>query len=270
MASSAQVSEVRSATNELVRLAGRDLEEFWRALYGALSPIEFRDELLKFFPDLATTYGDPAGVIGADWYDELRRVQRQGVTVDQFRAVIAMPAPDEQSIAAAKWALGPTFAEEPDGELSLSRLQEVLQRLVTQPFRDSIWYAAASDPVRTGVLRMPAGLVTCRFCVMLASRGPVYSYSASGGSTAGSTVGRGSDRSGFDASSNRLSGGIGGGIVSRGSQPLGNSYHDGCDCVPVIIQSPDDYPETYDQKHFQRLYAEGSGVGRDLPVDSAS
>jgi hypothetical protein len=264
---SQQVAEIRDATGQLVRLAGKDLTEFWDALYGSLSPEDFRDELLKFFPDLVTTYGDTAGVLGADWYEQLTSAQRQGVSVQQFRAVIALPAPDEQSIRAAKWALGPLFDEQLESTLTLERLQGSLQRLVNQPFRDSIWYAAADDPVRTGVLRMPAGLVTCRFCVMLASRGPVYSRSASGADTASLVGGRGSTRTGLDAAGNRLSGGVGGGIKARGKQPVGNRYHDDCDCVPVVVRTPDDLPDGYDQQRFQQLYAEGSGVGRDLPVD---
>ena len=267
MATTAQVAEIRLATGELVKLAGRELDQFWNALFQSMSPEDFRDELLKFYPDLITTYGDTAGVLGADWYDVLRSARNQGVSAAQFRATIAIPVPDEQSIRAAKWGLGPFFDEQADSALSLSRLQGTMQRLVTQPFRDSIWYAAASDPVRTGVLRKPTGLVTCKFCVMLASRGPVYSYSASGASTAGSTVGRGSTRTGFGAAGNRLSGGIGGGVIARGKQPLGNEYHDDCDCVPVVIQSPADFPEDYDQKAFERLRAEGSGVGRDIPTE---
>ena len=267
MATTAQVAEIREATGQLVTLAGRELDEFWNALFQSMSPEDFRDELLKFYPDLITAYGDTAGVLGSDWYEVLRSARKQGVSAAQFRATIAIPAPDEQSIRAAKWALGPFFDEQADSVLSLNRLQGTMQRLVMQPFRDSIWYAAASDPVRTGVLRKPTGLITCKFCVMLASRGPVYSYSASGTSTAGSVVGRGSTRTGFGAAGNRLSGGIGGGIVARGKQPLANEYHDDCDCVPVVIQSPADFPEDYDQKVFERLYAEGSGVGRDIPTD---
>ena len=267
MATSAQVAEIRDATGQLVTLAGRELDEFWNALFQSMSPADFRDELLRFYPDLITAYGDTAGVIGADWYDVLRSAQTQGVSAARFQAIIAMPAPDEQSIRAAKWALGPFFDEQADSVLSLNRLQGVMQRLVMQPFRDSIWNAAASDPVRTGVLRKPTGLFTCKFCVRLASRGPVYSHAASGGTTAGVVVGSGSTRTGFDAAGNRLSGGIGGGVKARGTQPIGNKWHDDCDCVPVVIRSPADYPEDYDQKVYERLSAQGSGVGRDLPTD---
>lgn len=267
MASSAQVSEIRQASGQLVTLAGKELDSFWKALFQSMSPTDFRDELLKFYPDLITTYGDTAGVLGADWYDQVRAAKGQGVTAAQFRAIIAMPTPDEQSIRTAKWALGPYFDEQADSALSLSRLQGSMQRLVMQPFRDSIWYSAASDPVRTGVLRKPTGLTTCKFCIKLASRGPVYSYTASGGTTAGGVVGRGSTRTGFDAAGNRLSGGIGGGIKTRGTQPPGNRFHDDCDCESVIIQSQADYPADYDQKAYERLYQQGSGVGRDIPTD---
>lgn len=266
MATAAQVVEVRTALQQLTTLAGRELDQFWNALFSSLSPNDFRDELVRFFPELVTAYGDTAGVIGADWYDEVRRAQRQGVSAQQFRAVIAMPAPTEQSIASAKWALGSLFDEQADSLLTLSKLQGTLQRLVSQPFRDSIWYAAASDPVRTGVLRMPSGRETCKFCVMIASRGPVYSVSASGFTTAGQVSGRGSTRTGFDASGRRLSGGRGGGILARGAQPLGNEYHDDCDCVPVIIQDRSDYPENYDRQAFVELYQQKSGIGRDLPT----
>jgi len=267
MASNAQMAEIRSATGELVRLAGRDLDDFWNALFRSLSPTDFRDELLRFYPDLITTYGDTAGVLGADWYDLMTRAKRQGVSAAQFRATIAMPAPDEQSIGSAKWALGPLFDEQADSTMTLARLHGSMQRLVMQPFRDSIWYAAASDPVRTGVLRRPTGAETCKFCVMLASRGPVYSYRASGASSAGAVVGRGSTRSGFDEAGVRLSGGIGQGIQARGRQELGNDFHDDCNCEVVVIQSAGDIPEDYDQQKYLELYQQKSGVGRDIPVD---
>lgn len=262
MASSNAVREIREALGEVVMLAGRELDEFWNALYNANDPIKFRDELLRFFPDLVTTYGDTAGVLGSDWYELTRQAQRQGVSVEQFRAVIGMPAPDEQSIASAKWALGPMFDASGDPLMSLERLQGALDRFVKQPFRDSIWFSAAQDPVRTGVLRMPSGTDTCKFCIMLASRGPVYSVSASGRSTAGGVVGRGSNRTGIDSAGRRLSGGIGGGVRARGSRDLGNSYHDLCDCVPVLVQSPSDIPDGYDQERYLDLYRQGEGTGK--------
>lgn len=262
MATMVAVNEIRDALSEVVVLAGRELDEFWNALYQSTTPERFRDELLRFFPDLVTAYGDTAGVLGSDWYELTRQAQRQGVSVQQFRSVIAMPTPDEQAISSAKWALGPMFDEQADAIMTLERLHGALDRFVKQPFRDSVWFSAASDPVRTGVLRMPSGSDTCKFCVMLASRGPVYSVRASGRSSAGGVVGRGSTRTGLDSSGRRLSGGIGGGVKARGSQAVGNSYHDRCDCVPVLIQSPADVPDGYSREHFLQLYQQNAGIGR--------
>lgn len=267
MVDAATLTDYTTARRELVRLAQNDLTAFWDALLGSTSEADFATELLKFFPDLLTSYGESAAVLGADFYNEMRRAARQGVTGKQFQAVIAMPAPDEQSIRAAKWALGSLYGEEPNAPLTLSKLNGIVQRLVTQPFRDSIWYSAAADPVRTGIQRVPTGADTCAFCVMLASRGPVYSVSASGFDTGATVVGRGSTRTGYDASGRRLSGGVGGGIRARGKQPLGNRFHDDCDCVTVLIQTPADYPPGFSLQHYRDLYSRGAGVGRFAPAE---
>jgi hypothetical protein len=146
-----------------------------------------------------------------------------------FRAVMASPPPTEQAQAAARWALGPLFTGEPDPVQVLANLAGSTQRLVLQAGRDTVWDSARRDSVRTAVARVPTGAKTCRWCTMLASRGAVYSSLASAGQE--------------------------------------NDYHDLCDCVPTVIRSDSDFPEGHDVKEFQRLYALGSGVGRDLPAD---
>lgn len=260
MATSAQVAEYRAANQALVSLAQRDLQDFWSALDLFGDPTRVRDALLEFFPDLVQAYGDTAAVIGADWYDLLRDVP---ASASSFDAVMAAPAVTEQAQSSARWAIGPLFTDEPNGDLALSQLLGSTQRLVLQPGRDSVWDSAGLDPVRTGVARVPSGVTTCKFCVMLASRGPIYQSQVS----AELVVGRGSNRTGYDASGRRLTGGIGGGVNARGSQDLGKKFHDHCDCVSVVIRSPLDYPEGYDPEEYLDLYRQGSGVGRDIPAE---
>lgn len=214
--------------------------------------------LLEFFPDLVVTYGDTAAVLGADWYDMLRDVPPSAAA---FRAVTTPPASTEQAQGSVRWAVGPLWEDAPD--TALANLVGATQRLVLQPGRDTIWDSAGADPVRTGVARVPAGTTTCRFCVMLASRGPVYQSQVS----AEAVVGRGSNRTGYDANGRRLAGGIGGGVKARGPQDLGKKFHDACDCVSVVIRSTADYPEGYDPDAYMELYRKGSGVGRDEPRD---
>jgi len=183
--------------------------------------------LLEFFPELLTVYGDTAALLGADWYDELRDVAPSAAS---FRAVMASPPPTVQAQAAARWALGPLFADEPDPVQVLANLRGASQRLVLQSGRDTVWDSARRDPVRSGVARVPTGAKTCKWCTMLASRGAVF----------GSELAAGGE---------------------------GNRYHDDCDCVPTIIRSKGDFPEGHSVKEFQRLFALGSGVGRDIPTD---
>lgn len=258
MATAAQVAEFRQANQALVSLAQRDLADFWQALNLSGDPVRVRDELLEFFPDLLQAYGDTAAVLGADWYDLLREVPASS---SSFDAVLAAPAATEQAQNTARWAIGPLFTENPDA--ALANLLGATQRLVMQPGRDSVFASAALDPVRTGVARVPSGATTCRFCVLLASRGPVYRSEV----TANLVVGRGSNRTGYDANGVRQRGGIGGGVKARGKQPIASRFHDGCDCATVVIRSASDYPEGYDPDALYELYQQGHGIGHDIPAE---
>ena len=222
MATSAQVEEFREANRALVALALRDLTDFWSALDTSRNPERVRDLLLQFFPDLVQSYGSTAAVLGADWYDMLRDVPPSAAS---FRAALAGPANTEQAVASARWGIGPLFQTEPDPAGALAALMGATQRLVLQPGRDTVWAASRRDPVSTSFARMPSGPTTCRWCVMLASRG-------------------------FDYSSD----------VAAGE---GRKFHDRCDCVIVPGRSRDDLPEDYDLDEYKRLYADHSGVGRD-------
>lgn len=254
------MSQYREANRALVTLASRDLSDFWAALNLSGDLALIRDALLAFYPELITVYGDTAAVLGADWYDQLRDVPPSAAS---FSAALAQPANVEQASATARWGLGPLFATDPDPDAALARLLGSTQRLVLQAGRDTVWDSARRDPVRTGVARIPSGPTTCRFCVMLASRGAVYSSEAS----AGGVVGRGTDESANfnEDGSRRLFGNRQArGVVARGNADIGNKYHDNCDCVPTIIRSRDDYPDGYDLNYYLDLYAKDSGIGRDL------
>lgn len=226
MATAAQVAEFRAANQALVTLAQRELREFWEALNLSGDPVLVRDALLAFLPDLITAYGDTAAVLGADWYDLLRDVPASAAS---FNAVMASAPNVSQVEGSVRWGVGPLFQEAPDS--ALERLMGSTQRLVLQAGRDSIFDSARRDPVRTAVARVPSGAETCRFCVMLASRGAVYANVRTAGGD-------------------------------------GNSYHDNCDCVPTIIRSESDWPEGHDLQRFRDLYAKGSGIGREVEPDA--
>lgn len=144
-----------------------------------------------------------------------------------FSAVVSSPVGADQAQASARWAIGPLFDENPD--LALSQLLGSAQRLVLKPGRDSFAASAGRDPVRTAWARVPSGATTCRWCVMLAARGADYADAVSAGDM--------------------------------------NEFHDNCDCVQVPIRSRSDWPEGHSVEFFERLYADHSGVGRDLPAE---
>ena len=195
-----------------------------------------RDLLLDVFPDFMTAFGDTSAVLGADFYDMVRGIPP---SAGSFETVFAQPAKMKQSEGVVRWAVGSLFADEPDWTLFESQLLGAAQRLVMQPARQTIDLMSRSD-VRSGKValvlwsrspnpgRAKSGK-SCDFCIMLAGRGPVYRSESS----AGQVGGRGSTRSAFTADGNRLSGGIGGGIIARGSQGLESDFHDNCHCIPV-------------------------------------
>lgn len=150
-------------------------------------------------------------------------------SVASFTAVMARPVDDVQARASARWALGPLFASDPSPEDAFSLLSGSMQRLVMQPGRDTVFDSASSDPAGVRFARIPSGVTTCRFCTMIASRGFVFHTADDAG--------------------------------------LSNKWHDKCDCVITPGRGPDDYPEGFDLDEYKRLYREGSGIGRDVPVD---
>lgn len=259
MATVEQLEEFRTANQSLVNLAGRDLTQFFQSMDALGDPFAMRDALLKFFPDLVQAYGDTAAVLAADYYDMLRNVPP---SASSFKAVMAPPAPPEQARGTVRWAVESLFGVEPDPAGTLSLLDASLGRLVLQPGRDTVHGSAWSDSVTTGVARVPRGLSTCNFCIMLASRGPVYRSEIS----SEMVVGRGSLRTGYDADGKRLPGGIGGGIKPRGIGPkardIGETFHDGCDCTTVVIRSPADYPDGYDPDAYYSEYMDRRKAGK--------
>lgn len=236
MATSAQVEAFRTAQARLVTLGQAQLRDLLSAFGPSSNPVTVRDALLRYFPDFMTAFGDTAAVLGADFYDMVRDLPPSAGTV---RTVFAQPAKVKQSEGVVRWSVDALFAAEPSWQSFESALLGASQRLILQPSRETIDLLARTD-VQSGRVaavgwsrnvhpgRARSGK-SCDFCIMLAGRGPVYRSQAA----AGSVVGRGSDRTGYDADGNRLSGGIGEGVKKRRVQELAAEFHDNCNCTSV-------------------------------------
>lgn len=235
-----QIAEYRAASSSLVTLGQSQIRDVLSTLGPSADPRAVRDLLLRFFPDFMTAYGDTAAVLGADFYDAMRRLPPSAGTV---QAAFAQPAKVKQSEGVVRWAVGSLFADEPSWELFESNLLGAAQRLILQPSRETIDLMARGD-ARAGRVaatswsrqvnpaRARSGK-SCDWCVMLAGRGPVYRSAAA----AGAVIGRGADPSrALDDDGRRRTGyvgGVGGGVQARGSQSFGAAFHDNCHCTAV-------------------------------------
>lgn len=230
------MEEFRQATAALTLLVQSDIRDLLSSFGPSSDPARLRDLMLEVFPDFMTAYGDTAAVLGADFYDALRSVP---VSAGSFQTVFAEPAKTKQSEGVVRWAAGSLFGDVPSVDAFEKNLLGAAQRLVLMPARGTVDLLAQAD-ARSGRVAATSwsrelhperakSKKSCKFCIMLAGRGSVYRSDAA----AGMVVGRGSDRTGFDADGNRLSGGIGGGVKARGSRAQAKTYHDNCHCVPV-------------------------------------
>lgn len=238
MVTEAQISDFRRANDQIQALAFRDLKALLLALQNP-NPVLYRERLVEALPELLRPYMTVSADVAATWYEDLRPSTK--------KAFFAEPVTNysrPQVDALVRWSVSPLFGQSDSTVLSL--LAGGSQRMIENASRDTIISNTGRDSIRVGYARIPrAGC--CSFCGMLASRGAVYSSSAS----AGGTVGRGVDAS--ETAGKR--GGQGRGVKARGSRDLGDTYHDFCRCVvaPVFTGEDNSYIQ-YTKQFYYDLY----------------
>lgn len=230
----------RQDLQQLWSLASRDVSTV-AASIRSLSVVEAREFLKIAMPEIMDPFLGATSDLSIQLLEELYQVTGDFDLTDVFPSRLEIDR-------TARWAVNPMVREELTSTV-LSRVNTAAEtmiwdtaRLVTERGVVSNFFARKNrkygtitrDSVsgdRVYFQRIPAA-GACAFCQMMASRGAVYATSAS----AGSVVGHGSERTGFDDAGNRLSGGIGGGVKARGKRELGSDYHDCCRCIaqPVL------------------------------------
>ena len=247
----------------LTNMARKDLADFLFQVKG-LPVAEVRNLLTQVMPELVDPYITASGELSATWYEDLRAAIANRDTFHVSGDTIGVQR--SQANAVARWAVGALVQDIEDPEaLLLSRLGGAVQRMIVDAARGVVQGNAVRDPARVGYQRMPRP-GCCAFCGMLASRGAVYRSSES----AGGVVGRGSNRTGYDESGKRLSGGIGQGIKARGQMNLGDAYHDDCHCVvmPVFFGTPMAELARVDARHYEDMYRQAVDVNAHGAVDA--
>jgi hypothetical protein len=163
------LNQFERANNGIAVLVERDLLAFMASLDPARPDVAKLD-MFEFIPALIAQYGDIAATMAAEWYDELRSAE--GVT-GRFRAPLAPLVPDE----VINGRLG--YATRPNGPLYAGQLEALAtftsmmaNEYALQPGRDTVIQAAHKDKAAYARIPEPGA---CKFCLMLASRGFVYS-----------------------------------------------------------------------------------------------
>lgn len=170
------LTRFEQANNGISDLVERDLLDFLAAL-NFERPGAVQQALFDFVPALISEYGDVAASVAADWYDELRAAE--GVA-GSFRAPLAPLLPDEQvkdRLGYATRASGPLWLG--DSATLAGFLSLMVNEYALQPGRDTVMQAAHKDNAAYARIPEPGA---CKFCLMLSSRGFVYSKSTAGDS----------------------------------------------------------------------------------------
>ncbi|WIY84324.1 hypothetical protein [Propionimicrobium sp. PCR01-08-3] len=159
-------------------------------------------------------YGDMASTLAADLVEE--QLDKWGM---QARTDMVPGVDPKRATARLGWA-----NSQPD---KLGNMLVLLDELVKQPYRSTLQDSAIKSGA--GWARVPTGAETCEFCILLASRGAVYSSKR---------------------------------VTIYGFS--GKRYHGDCDCTPALVRGPEDYPRGYNPDDlYDRYDAATSAAGRN-------
>jgi hypothetical protein len=212
MASLSDVTQFRDALAAISQLAVDQLDDFIASIDLA-GGVVTRDALLAFVPALTTRYGEAAALLGAEYYDALRAAAgAPGV----FLAPLADTVPVEQVQKRVRFGAAHLFTDTP--ELIVPFLAGAVDKYVKAPARETVIGAAGADPARPRWARVPTGTTTCAWCIVMASRGWVY--------TSKTSAGGGSKK-----------------------------FHDNCDCAVVVSFDRTPHLDGYDPDHYRELYS---------------
>lgn len=203
------------ALDALRMLAQRDLLAWWDNTV-ELSFSDQRQLLEAPFVAITQTYGEQAAYAAADYLFQQRSLDESLAGLEYPE--VASPVGFEQAKSSFRYAMWLKEYSEDQAlrEVAKRKLVGVLQRLVADPARRTVEMGVAA--AGTGYARFPEP-GACDFCLMLASRGAVYS--------AGTVVGG-------RATAERRKHGVGIGDVAK--------YHDNCRCLGIEVSDGNPLP----------------------------
>lgn len=208
------------ALDALRILAQRDMLAWWDNTV-ELSYTDQREILEAPFLAITQTYGEQAAYVAADYLFQQRSLDDSLAGLEYPE--VASPVGFEQAKSGYRYAMWlKEYSEDPaDREVAKEKLMGVLQRLVADPARRTVEMGVAKAGTAYARLPEPGA---CDFCLMLASRGAVYSAKTVVG-------GR--------ATTERRKHGVSIGDIAK--------YHDNCRCLGIEVSESSPLPKINQQ-----------------------
>jgi len=212
-----------------------------------LSPERSKAVLFEAFPELFNPYAAASSAVSASFYEEVRNLA--GVS-GSFAAGTLDSVETDRWGALVGAGTRPRMLEQGASNLMFQFLAGGLTSILTTIAADTIVGNAAIDPAPMGYQRVPKP-GCCAFCGMLASRGASETTSYSSKEAALRVVGRGVP---VEKTQGKR-GGQGKGIGPRGSQKLGEKFHDHCKCRAVPVNKGNYVEMQADAEKYYDSYA---------------
>jgi len=232
----------------LAEVEGMDQDRAKRVLFGA-------------FPELFNPYAAASSEVSASFYEEVRDLSGVGgaFTAD------ALPGVDTERWNALVGAgTQPRMLEQGASNLMFQFLAGGLTSILSTIAADTVVGNAAIDPAPMGYQRVPQP-GCCGFCGMLASRGAQGTTNYSSEEAALRVVGRG-----VPVEKTRgKRGGQGKGIGPRGSQRIGEKFHDHCKCRAVPVSRGNQVEMRADADKYLEAYSKArNNISEGLTLES--
>lgn len=146
-----------------------------RVVAAQLAQIEFediadlREKVIAILEPVCAASSDTAAAYAAEFYDEVREAQAGAALGAE-----AVSAHSAEATAAAVRAMVQVVADGKPWEQFARQVGDRADYEVKRSAGECVKANAARDPLRPKWARVPSGTETCRFCLMLASRGFAY------------------------------------------------------------------------------------------------
>lgn len=248
---------LQSALTDLSTLTVSQLVAFFQQYQ---SVPNFTDLLKQAFPQIVIPHATAAAAVTAQWYDDIAATKK-------FTAKPVVDIPQARLDKTLGWSLyAPTKQLVPEDfvpreavdvpqtvpfDVTLSRLAGSTKRMVFDASRDTVVSNAFQQGIRWARVAQPDA---CAFCRLLASKTgssrALYHTEASGSTVVGRTpslsvADRRKRAAGLVTTDQLLERAYdkrdGAAGAQRGSQEIGEKYHDHCRCVAVPVPNGQEY-----------------------------